>query len=117
LEQGRLAVWRAVNGTAPEGFTISGLGLFGVAANLSAALLLVKYRDGDANVRSVWLCTRNDLIQCLAIVVTGGLVWFTRSAWPEIIGGSMRGRVFLPSAWSIVAQARTERRDAVHAAG
>jgi Co/Zn/Cd efflux system component len=110
------AVWRAVNGVAPEGFTISGLGLFGVAANLVAAFLLAKYRDGDANVRSVWLCTRNDVIQCLAIVVTGGLVWFTKSAWPDIIVGAILALVFLQSAWSIIAQARTERRDAADAA-
>lgn len=109
-------VWRAVNGIAPEGLTISGLGLFGVAANFAAAILLSKYRDGDANVRSVWLCTRNDVIQCFAIVVTGGLVWFTKSAWPDIIVGAILAVVFLQSSWSIIAQARTERRDAVHAA-
>lgn len=109
------AVWRAISGAPPEGFTISGLGAFGVAANLAAAALLVKYRDGDANVRSVWLCTRNDVIQCFAIVVTGGLVWFTKSAWPDIIVGAILALVFLQSAWSIIAQVRTERRDAAHA--
>ncbi|MDP1630257.1 MAG: cation transporter [Caulobacter sp.] len=110
------AGWRAVNGIAPEGLTISGLGLFGVAANFVAAILLSRHRDGDANVRSVWLCTRNDLIQCLAVVVTGGLVWFTRSAWPDIIVGAILAIVFLQSAWSIIAQAQAERRDSVLAA-
>lgn len=106
------AVWRAVSGAPPEGFTISGLGAFGVAANLVAAILLAKYRDGDANVRSVWLCTRNDVIQCIAIVVTGGLVWLTGSRWPDVIVGAVLAVVFLQSAWSIIAQARAERREA-----
>ena len=106
------AVWRALSGAPPEGFTISGLGAFGVAANLVAAVLLAKYRDGDANVRSVWLCTRNDVIQCIAIVVTGGLVWLTGSRWPDVIVGAVLAVVFLQSAWSIIAQARAEQRNA-----
>jgi Co/Zn/Cd efflux system component len=106
------AAWRAISGAPPEGFTISGLGAFGVAANLVAAFLLAKYRDGDANVRSVWLCTRNDVIQCIAIVVTGGLVWLTGSRWPDVIVGVVLAVVFLQSAWSIIAQAVAERREA-----
>jgi Co/Zn/Cd efflux system component len=105
------AVWRAISGAPPEGFTISSLGAFGVAANLLAAFLLAKYRDGDANVRSVWLCTRNDVIQCVAIIVTGGLVWLTGSRWPDVIVGVVLAVVFLQSAWSIIAQARRERRE------
>lgn len=106
------AIWRVTVGAPPEAFAISGLGLFGVAANLVAAVLLLKHRDGDANVRSVWLCTRNDVIQCIAIVVTGGLVWITGSRWPDVVVGAVLAFVFLQSAWSIIAQARAERREA-----
>ena len=107
-----LAIWRAATGAAPEGGTISGLGLFGAAINLAAALLLVRFRDGDANVRSVWLCTRNDLIQCLAVAATGVLVTVTGSRWPDLIVGVLLAGVFLRSAWQIMAQARAERRAA-----
>ncbi|CAN1569011.1 CzcD Co/Zn/Cd efflux system component [Caulobacteraceae bacterium] len=110
------AIWRAVHGVPPEGFAISGLGLFGASANLVAAILLSKYRDGDANVRSVWLCTRNDLIQCLAVVVVGAVVWLTHSRWPDLIAGGVLAAVFLQSAWSITVQALDERRDALAAA-
>lgn len=103
-----LAIWRAATGAAPEGGTISGLGLFGAATNLAAALLLVRFRDGDANVRSVWLCTRNDLIQCLAVVATGVAVMATGSRWPDLIVGVLLAAVFLRSAWQIMAQARRE---------
>lgn len=102
------AIWRAVVGLPPEGVAISGLGLFGAAANLVAALLLVRYRKGDANVRSVWLCTRNDLIQCLAVAATGGVVLVTGSRWPDLAVGVLLALVFLGSASQIVQQARRE---------
>lgn len=104
------AVWRAFVGAPPEGAAISGLGLFGAAANLVAALLLVRYREGDANVRSVWLCTRNDLIQCLAVAATGVAVMITGSGWPDLIVGVLLAGVFLRSAWQITVQARGELR-------
>lgn len=107
-----LALWRAVSGAAPDGAAISWLGLLGAFANLSAALLLVRYRDGDANVRSVWLCTRNDLIQCLAVAATGLAVALTGSRWPDLVVGVLLAAVFLRSAWQITVQARRELREA-----
>ena len=107
-----LAVWRAVTGASPEGGAISGLGLFGAAAYLLAALLLVRFREGDANVRSVWLCTRNDLIQCLAVAATGVAVTVTGSRWPDLLVGVLLAAVFLRSAWQIASQARKELRAA-----
>jgi Co/Zn/Cd efflux system component len=104
------AIWRAFAGAVPNATAISGLGLFGVAANLIAALLLVKYRDGDANVRSVWLCTRNDLVQCLAVAATGLAVGLTGSRWPDLLVGVGLAAVFLRSAWQITVQARRELR-------
>ncbi len=106
------AIWRALSGAQPEGFAISGLGLFGAAANLLAALLLIRYREGDANVRSVWLCTRNDLIQCLAVAGVGVAVTVTGSRWPDLIAGFLLAGVFLRSAWLIMIQARRELRAA-----
>lgn len=102
------ALWRALTGQLPEGSVITGLGLFGFVANLVAALLLIRYRDGDANVRSVWLCTRNDLIHSLGVAGAGALVWWTGSRWPDLLAGILLGAVFLQSAVSIFLQARRE---------
>jgi len=110
------AVWRVLTGETPEGGTISGLGLFGAAANLLAAALLVRYRDGDANVRSVWLCTRNDLIQCLAVAATGVAVSATGSRWPDLFVGMLLAGVFLRSAWQIAQQACRELAASRHRA-
>ncbi|MBX3484415.1 cation transporter [Phenylobacterium sp.] len=106
------AVWRAMTGAAPEGFVITGLGLFGFAANLVAAALLLRFRDGDANVRSVWLCTRNDLAHSLGVAAAGGLVWLTGSRWPDLAAGALLAFIFLQSAWSITQQALVETREA-----
>lgn len=106
------AVWRALSGAPPEGSVITGLGLFGFFANAVAALLLVRHRDGDANVRSVWLCTRNDLIESLVVAAAGGLVWLTASRWPDLIAGIILALVFLQSAWSIIRQSQQELRGA-----
>ena len=111
------AVWRSLTGAPPSGAVISGLGLFGAAVNLAAAGLLVRYRDGDANVRSVWLCTRNDLVECLAVAGAGGLVWLTGSRWPDLLAGIVLAAIFLQSAFSIVAQARRELRPHEDTAG
>lgn len=102
------AIWRAASGTMPDATAISGLGFFGAAANLAAALLLVRYRQGDANVRSVWLCTRNDLVQCVAVAATGLAVMATGSRWPDLVVGALLAAVFLRSAWQITSQARAE---------
>ena len=100
-----------VSGAPPEGEVITGLGLFGFVANAVAAVLLVRYREGDANVRSVWLCTRNDLIESLAVAGAGLLVWLTGSRWPDLAAGVILAGVFLQSAWSIVRQSRQELTD------
>jgi Co/Zn/Cd efflux system component len=104
------ATWRALTGAAPEGVVITGLGAFGFAANLLAAALLIRFRDGDANVRSVWLCTRNDLIHSLGVAAAGGLVWLTGSRWPDLVAGALLAGIFLHSAWSITRQALEEAR-------
>lgn len=109
------AVWRAIAGVAPSGAAITGLGLFGAAANLAAALMLVRYRNGDANVRSVWLCTRNDLIECLAVAAAGAVVALTGSRWPDLAVGVFLAIIFLRSAIAIVRQAAAERAAEVHA--
>lgn len=106
------AIWRATSGAPPEGVVITGLGALGFFANALAALLLVRHREGDANVRSVWLCTRNDLIQSLVVAATGVAVWLTASRWPDLIAGAILAVVFLQSGWSIIRQSREELKAA-----
>lgn len=102
------AGWRILNGAQPEGATISLFGGIGLALNLIAALLLFRFREGDANVRSVWLCTRNDAIENVGVIAAGALVALTGSVWPDLAMGAILGVILLHSAWEILARARGE---------
>lgn len=74
-------------------------------ANLISALLLMKYRNGDANIRSVWLCSRNDAINNLMVVLAAGAVYLTNSHWPDLIAAFLMSALFLHSASLILKQA------------
>jgi Co/Zn/Cd efflux system component len=70
----------------------------------------MRYKDGDANVRSVWLCSRNDAIGNLAVLVAAFGVWGTASAWPDLGVATIMAGLFLWSAFSILRQATGELR-------
>lgn len=87
------------------------MGLFGLialAVNVAAAAVLVPHRAGDANVRAVWLFSRNDAIGNAAVVVAAGVVAWTDSAWPDLVVAIVIAGLFLQSAWSIVRDARSD---------
>lgn len=92
-----------------------GMGIFGaiaLAVNIAAALVLIPHRKGDANVRAVWLFSRNDAIGNAAVVVAAGLVWWTGTPWPDLVVAAVIAALFLQSAWSIIADARADLRQA-----
>jgi len=86
------------------------IGLLALVANLASVLLLMRYKDGDANVRSVWLCSRNDAIGNVAVMVASFAVFLTASAWPDLIVAIIMAGLFLRSAQLILAQAWQEYR-------
>jgi cation diffusion facilitator family transporter len=89
------------------------MGLFAVVAlvvNVASAAVLIPHREGDANVRAVWLFSRNDAIGNLAVVVAAGLVWWTGTAWPDLAVAVVIAALFLQSAWSIIRDARADLR-------
>ncbi len=86
------------------------IGLLALAANLASVLLLMRYKDGDANVRSVWLCSRNDAIGNVAVMIASFAVFLTASAWPDLIVAIIMAGLFLRSAQLILAQAWQELR-------
>ncbi|MCH9807660.1 MAG: cation transporter [Alphaproteobacteria bacterium] len=92
----------------PQAEIMGAVGMLAFAANVASVLLLLKYRDGDANVRSVWLCSRNDAIGNVAVVLAASGVWATTSAWPDLIVAAILAGLFLWSSAQIVRQALTE---------
>lgn len=93
----------------PEAITMGVIAIAAFIANLTCVLLLVKYKDGDANVRSVWLCSRNDAIGNLIVLIAASGVWATSSAWPDLIVAGIMAGLFLSSAWQITTQALREK--------
>lgn len=86
------------------------IGLLALAANVASVLLLMRYKDGDANVRSVWLCSRNDAIGNVAVMIASVAVWMTVTAWPDLVVAIFMAGLFLRSAQLILVQSWQELR-------
>lgn len=96
----------------PEAGIMGSIGFLALAANVASVLLLMAYKDGDANVRSVWLCSRNDAIGNVAVMVAALAVWGAGSGWPDLIVAGLMASLFVNSAQQIIRQALDERHHA-----
>ena len=94
----------------PEPFLMTWVAALALTANVISALLLFRFREGDANVRSVWICSRNDAIGNVAVVGAAGAVWLTGSGWPDVIVAAALAGLFLRGAVVIAVQGRAEIR-------
>ena len=92
----------------PNELIMGSIALMAFTANVISALLLLKYKDGDANVRSVWLCSRNDAIGNLGVLAAAVVVSFTQSKWPDLVVAFLMAGLFLHSATLIIRQAKEE---------
>lgn len=104
------AAWAAVTGEPPEPLTMGIVGTLALMANLGVAVLLYAYREGDANMRSVWLCTRNDAIGNLAVLLAALGVFGTGTRWPDLLVAAIMAGLALAAGLSVVRQARGELR-------
>jgi len=87
------------------------MGIFGIIAlliNIIAAVVLLPHRKGDANVRTVWLFSRNDALGNILVVVAAGFVFLTDTSWPDLIAAGIIAIIFLQSSRSIIKDARAE---------
>ncbi len=102
------AAWRAWLGVPPEPVTMGVVGALALAVNFGVAALLFRFREGDANMRSVWLCTRNDVIANLAVLVAAAGVFGTGTVWPDVAVAAMLALLGLSSGRIVIRQARAE---------
>lgn len=102
------ALWIGLGGHVPEAETMGIISIIAFAANGVVALLLYAFRNGDANMRSVWLCTRNDMIANLAVLLAAIGVFGTKAGWPDIAVASIMAFLGLSAARDIMGRARLE---------
>jgi Co/Zn/Cd efflux system component len=102
------AVWSASQGVVPEPLTMGVVGGLALAANLGVTALLYAFREGDANMRGVWLCTRNDAISNIAVMLAALGVFGTATAWPDLAVAAVMASLAITSGWTVMRQARRE---------
>ena len=114
---GRFGLWiigtvigHALHGTLPSAITMGAVGFAALAANAISIGLLWAYRDGDANMRSAWICTRNDVLGNLAVLVAAAGVFGTGTGWPDIIVAAIMASLALQGAWLVIQLSLNELR-------
>lgn len=102
------AVERAITGSAPDPMTMGGIAMLALAVNVSVALMLYRYRGGDSNTRSIWLCSRNDAIGNLAVMGAALSVFALGSRWPDLLVAILIAALSLSAAVQVARQALME---------
>jgi Co/Zn/Cd efflux system component len=101
-------LWHAAHGTLPSAFTMGAVGFAALVANAASFGLLWAYRGGDANMRSAWICTRNDVLGNLAVLIAALGVFHTRTEWPDVIVAAIMAILALQGSATVVRQSFAE---------
>lgn len=104
------ALWSALHGQPPLPLTMGAVALLALAVNVLVAWMLYRYRNGDSNMRSVWICSRNDAVGNVAVGLAALGVFGTGAAWPDLLVAIGMAALALTGAWSVMRQARAELR-------
>jgi len=105
------AVWGLAHGSLPDPFAMGIVGLVALVVNVTVALMLYRYRTGDANMRSVWICSRNDAINNILVIAAGLAVLWTGSGLPDLLVAFVMAALGIIGGWQIVRQSALEIRD------
>ena len=104
------AIYRATIGTVPDATTMGVVGLLALLVNVAVALMLLRYRSGDSNMRSIWLCSRNDALGNIAVILAAGGVFATATGWPDIFVAALVAGLNISAAISVLRHAMAELR-------
>ena len=103
-----VAGWNVWRGASPEPMTMALVAFLALVVNVTVAALLYAFREGDANMRSVWLCSRNDAIGNVAVILAAAGVFGTGTLWPDVAVALVLGVLGLSAGRSVIAHAREE---------
>jgi Co/Zn/Cd efflux system component len=105
-----VTAWHAWQGTVPEAFTMGAVGVAALLANAMSFALLWAYREGDSNMRSAWVCTRNDVLGNVAVLLAALGVFGTGTGWPDIAVAAIMAALALQGAWIVIGHSWSELR-------
>ncbi len=108
------AVWGLVYGSVPDAALMGAIAVVALVANVSVAWMLYAFREGDANMRSVWLCSRNDAVSNLAVIAAAIGVFGTHSALPDLAVAAVMAALAISGGWSVMKQAKGELAETPH---
>lgn len=106
-------IWHVIHGALPNAITMGAVGFTALIANAASFGLLWTYRAGDANMRSAWICTRNDVLGNLAVLLAAAGVFGTGTGWPDIIVAAIMASLALQSATLVIQQSLDELRQSI----
>jgi Co/Zn/Cd efflux system component len=106
------ALWSLRSGTAPEPATMGAVGFVALVVNAGVALNLYRFRSGDSNMRSAWICSRNDAFGNVAVMLAALGVFGTGNAWPDLLVAAVISGLALAGSWTVLRHARGELRAA-----
>jgi len=101
-------LWHVYLGTLPQAEVMGVVGALALIANVGVALMLYRFRSGDSNMRSVWICSRNDAIGNLAVLVAALGVFGTGTGWPDLVVAAIMAALGINGGWQVIRQARGE---------
>jgi Co/Zn/Cd efflux system component len=104
-------LWHALSASVPEAEVMGAVGFIALLANVGVALLLYRFRSGEANMRSVWICSRNDAVGNIAVLLAALGVFGTGTGWPDFIVAALMASLALWGAAQVIRQASGELRD------
>jgi Co/Zn/Cd efflux system component len=109
-------VWQIVSGRVPEPFVMGAVGTAALLANAGVAVLLYRFRSAESNLRSAWICSRNDVLGNLAVLLAAAGVLGTGTLWPDVIVASIMASLAIQGSWVVVRQSLGELNGAAPAA-
>lgn len=105
------AMHKLAENELPDAATMGWFGVLALLANALCVALLARYRSGDINLRATWICSRNDMIGNVGVLIAAGLVGWLQSAWPDILIGLLIAGIVIRSAWAVIHEAREQLAD------
>jgi Co/Zn/Cd efflux system component len=106
------AVYKAISGTVPDAMVMGSIGMLALVVNAGVAVMLFRYRSGDSNMRSIWLCSRNDAFGNIAVMLAASGVFVTATVWPDILVAAVIAGLNISAACHVFRQATGELRSA-----